>query len=236
MFELTTITLFGLLIHEPVTTFTDLIVSAVCFYSFRRLSLIENPNKIIVNFKIYFLIMSIATALGGILGHAFIYAIPFAWKLPGWVSSMIAIMFIERAAIEHIGILLKPSMISILKVLNVVEFLIFLSLTLYFLDFFFVEFHSGYGIMFVVLSLQLIIYLKTKNTASKTILIAVAFAAAAAMFFITKVQLFKWFNYNDVSHVLMSISAFIFLQGALRINELAKKAENLISADSIKPG
>jgi len=221
MVEITSVTIFGVLINEPVTTFTDLIVSGVCIYAFWRLFQITSPQKVIIYFRVYFLIMGIATALGGILGHAFIYALPFVWKLPGWASSMIAIMFIERAAIEHTRILLKPVLIKILKALNLIEFLIFLSLTMYYLNFSFVEFHSGYGLMFVVLSLQLLLYFKTKNQASKTILLAIGVAALAALFFMAKVQLFKWFNYIDASHVLMSISTYIFLRGALKINQLA---------------
>ena len=32
-------------------------------------------------FKYYFLVMGIATTFGGIIGHAFLYAFTFAWKL-----------------------------------------------------------------------------------------------------------------------------------------------------------
>ncbi len=156
--------------------------------------------------------------LGGVLGHGFIHSIAFAWKLPGWVSSMLAIMLIERAAIEHTRTILKPKLVKGLYILNIVELLIFMSLTFYYLDFFYVEFHSGYGLMFVVLSLQAILYFKTKNEASKTLLYAVGFAAIAALFFMTKIEMFKWFRYIDVSHIFMSISAYYFLQGALKIN------------------
>ncbi len=127
MVEITSVKIFGILVNEPVTTFTDLMVSAVCFYAFYQLNKIKKPEKVMLFFKLYFLVMGIATTLGGILGHAFIYAIPFAWKLPGWVTSMIAIMFIERAAIEHTRILLHPTFISVLKALNIIEFLVFLS-------------------------------------------------------------------------------------------------------------
>ena len=223
MEELTTLTLFGIVMHHPVTVITDLMVSSVCFYAFYRLNKIKPFSKVIFYFKFYFLIMGIATALGGVLGHGFIYAIPFAWKLPGWVTSMIAIMFIERAAIEHTRLILKPRIIKILGILNILELLTFMSLTFYYLDFFFVEFHSGYGLMFVVLSLQLMLYLKTKNDASKTLLIAVGFAAIAALFFMTKPEIHKWFRYIDVSHVFMTISAWFFLSGALKIDQLYKQ-------------
>ena len=231
MEEMTTMNFFGLTMQHPVTVFTDLLVSAVCYTAFYRLGKISNPKKVTVLFRYYFLIMGIATTLGGIMGHGFIHLVPFAWKLPGWVTSMIAIMFIERAAIEHTRIILKPGVISVLNTLNVIELMIFMSLTFYYLDFFFVEFHSGYGLMFVVLSLQTFLYIKTRNEASKKLLIAVGLAAVAALFFMTKPQIWKWFRYIDVSHIFMSLSAYYFMQGALKINEdengyLAMASEN----------
>jgi len=229
----TSIEFFGIVMQSPVTVFTDLIVSSVCFYAFYRLNRIREAKKVIVFFKYYFLIMGFATMLGGILGHGFIHSIPFAWKLPGWVTSMLAIMLIERAAIEHTRQILKPKLIKALYLINIIELMIFMSLTFYFLDFFYVEFHSGYGLMFVVLSLQTFLYLKTKNEASKTILVAVAFAAIAALFFMTKIEMFKWFRYIDVSHVFMSISAYYFLQGALKINAQAAQHELTVSNNRI---
>lgn len=226
MEELTSIQIFGLTMYHPVTVFTDLLVSAVCLIAFYRLNKISKPEKVNFYFKYYFLIMAFSTAFGGILGHGFIHSIPFEWKLPGWVLSMIAIMFIERAVIEHTRLILKPNIIKTLRFLNIVEFILFVSLTFYFLDFFYVEFHSGYGLMFVVLSLQTLLFIKTKNNASKTILIAVGLAAIAALFFMTKPDMFRWFRYIDASHIFMTFSAYYFMQGALKINlQMLRTAE-----------
>ena len=177
--------------------------------------------------------MGFATMLGGVLGHGFIHSIPFAWKLPGWVTSMLAIMLIEKAAIEHARQILKPKLIKALYLINIIELMIFMSLTFYYLDFFYVQFHSGYGLMFVVLSLQTFLYLKTKNEASKNILFAVGLTAIAALFFMTKIEMFKWFRYIDVSHIFMSISAYYFLQGALKINAQSVKHELTLSNNRI---
>ncbi|MFN8257358.1 MAG: hypothetical protein U0W24_16815 [Bacteroidales bacterium] len=226
MEEITTMNIFGLTMHHPVTVFTDLMVSAVCYTAFFKLRKLGNGKKVIVLFRIYFLVMGIATTLGGIMGHGFIHLVPFAWKLPGWVTSMIAIMFIERAVIEHTRIVLKPGIISILNTLNIIELMIFMSLTFYYLDFFFVEFHSGYGLMFVVLSLQTFLFIKTRNPASKKLLIAVGLAAIAAIFFMTKPHLWKWFRYIDVSHLFMALSAYYFFQGAIKISQTESQVLN----------
>ncbi len=218
MEEVNTIFLSGIRIDEPIVTLTDLLVAVLCFIFAYKLHKKGSKEKVFLYFKIYFLMMGIATVLGGIIGHAFMYYFSFYWKLPGWISSMISIMFVERAAIEHTRIKITPTIIKGLRILNIIEFLTFLTLTIVFLNFFYVEFHSGYGLMFVVLSLEAYLYLKTKNKASKLILIGVAFAAVAALFFMNKISPHSWFNYLSVSHVLMAVAACFFYFGASKID------------------
>ena len=213
MQEIITIHLWGIRIDEPMVTLTDLLVSVLCFIYAYKIHKSGKSEKVFLYFKIYFFTMGLATLLGGIIGHAFLYAFSFYWKLPGWIMSMISIMFVERAAIEHARIWLKPSIIKVFGIVNIIEFITFLTLTIISLDFFYVEFHSGYGLMFVVLSLEGYLFLKTKNTAGKYMLAGIGFAAIAAIFFMTKISPHHWFNYLCVSHVLMAIAATFILLG-----------------------
>ncbi len=222
MEHINTINIAGIRIDEPIVTLTDLLVSALCFTFACKLHSSEKKEKVFLYFKIYFFVMGIATALGGIIGHAFMYNFSFYWKLPGWITSMISIMFVERAAIEHTRIQLSPKIVKAFGVINIIEFLTFLTLTIVTLNFFFVEFHSGYGLMFVVLSLEGFLFIKTKNKASKFMLAGVLFAAIAALFFMNKVSPHQWFNYLSVSHTLMAIAAWFFYLGAIRIDMSAK--------------
>ncbi|WP_339793394.1 hypothetical protein [uncultured Imperialibacter sp.] len=223
MDAINTIHLFGLRIDEPIVTITDLLVSALCIFYFYKLQKSGKTGKVFIWFKYYFLLMGIATALGGLLGHAFLYAFSFGWKLPGWIISMFAIMLIERGAIEHSGVLFKESAVKVLKVINILELLTFLSLTIFTLNFFFVEFHSGYGLMFVVLSFEGYLYLKTRNTASKNMLIGIAFAAAAALVFMNKLSPHQWFNHLALSHVLMAAATFFIYKGVQKIEVKRRK-------------
>ncbi len=218
MNEINTIHILGIRIDEPIVTLTDLLVSALCLLFFYKIHRTGKKEKVFTFFKIYFLNMGIATLFGGLIGHAFLYLFSFYWKLPGWIMSMIAIMFVERATIEHTRIWLSDSLVSVFRVVNILEFLTFLTLTITTLNFFFVEFHSGYGLMFVVLSLEGFLFIKTKNVASKNILIGVGFAALAAIFFMFKISPHQWFNHIAISHVFMAVAATFFYQGAKRID------------------
>ncbi len=217
MEEINIVHLFGIRIDEPVVTLTDLLVSALCFLFFVKIHQAGKTHKVFTLFKLYFLLMGIATAFGGLFGHAFLYALSFPWKLPGWIVSMFSIMLIERAAINHTRILLKPGTVKVLAVINIIELLVFMSLAIGKLDFFYVEFHSGYGLMFVVLSLEGLLYVKTKNAASKNILIGIAFAALAALVFMNKLSPHQWFNHLALSHTLMAVASYFIYRGVMKI-------------------
>ena len=208
----------GIQINEPIVTLTDLVVSLVCFVAAWKIHRSGKKERVFLYFKIYFFVMGIATTLGGLVGHAFLYNFNFYWKLPGWITSMISIMFVERATIEHTRIQLSPKIVKVLVGINIFEFLTFLTLTIVTLNFFFVEFHSGYGLMFVVLSLEGYLFIKTKNQASKMMLIGVFFAAIAALFFMNKISPHQWFNYLAVSHKFMALAALFFYLGASKID------------------
>ena len=218
MQEMNTIYFLGIRIDEPIVTLTDLLVSVLCFIFFTKVNRSGKTHQVFTLFKYYFMLMGIATVFGGLFGHAFLYALSFSWKLPGWIVSMFSIMLIERAAINHTRILLNPSVIKVLGIINIVELLVFMSLAIGKLDFFFVEFHSGYGLMFVVLSLEGLLYIKTKNPASKNILIGIGFAALAALVFMNELSVHQWFNHLALSHTLMAVASWFIYRGVMRID------------------
>jgi hypothetical protein len=205
---------FGIRIDEPMTTLTDLFVSAVCFYAFYRLQ--KSPSKLRIHtfLSYYFLGMGIATTIGGIIGHGFLYALSYGWKLPGWITSMLAVALLERAAIEHAQHAVSPKLSRFFKWMNIIELLTFMSITFISQNFKFVEIHSAYGILFVVGSFSSYTFYKTKSKASKVFIYAVAVAILSSLFYLNEWSFHTWFNYLDISHTLMAIAAYIFYKGA----------------------
>lgn len=243
IFEQPSIFPFGIRIDEPVTTFTDLMVSFVCFYAFYKLNKINVKNRVHLYLRYYFLSMGIATVVGGIVGHGFLYLfeaqwespeglvnilskifgqdllkdIANPWKLPGWLTSMFSIALVERASIEYARPLIHKKVGSFFAWLNIIELLTFVTITFATLNFFFVEVHSAYGLLIVVLGFNMTVFLKTKKKGSKLFLIAVGFSAIGALFFMNKWGFSPWFNHFDISHIFMTCSAFYFYLGAKEI-------------------
>lgn len=210
--------LWGIRIDEPVTTATDILVSVVCFFAFYRLARMKLPGRTHQYFRYYFLLMSIATFIGGVIGHGFLYALSFPWKLPGWIVSMLSVALIERSAIEHAKPLIDPRAAKFFMILNVIELFTVMTVTVSTLNFKWVEFHSGYGLLGVVLPFHCYTWYRTRDKGSFVVTLAVLVASCAALIFMNKISLHTWFNYLDISHVVMAIGAYVFYRGAILLN------------------
>lgn len=211
------IEVFDITIMEPMVTFTDLWITSVCVYAFIKLMKLNKKGKVHQYIRWYFLIMAVATFLGGILGHAFQYAVGLSWKLPGWLISMLAVMAIERASIMHAQPVINDKFGKFLEVANVVELLTFAVITFTTLNFFFIQVHSAYGLGLVVLPLHFLVYWRTRNAGSRIFFLTVIFATLAAFFYTSEIGIHTWFNHLDVAHTVMAISMYSFYRGALKL-------------------
>jgi len=209
----TTIEIFGVKVLEPITTLTDLVVAAVCFYAFVRLHRSKSREKSVVYFKFFFLFMGVSTTLGGLIGHAFLYAFGFAWKLPGWVVGMCSVAFMERAAIKQSRSVMPRGLNDFLAWMNIIELAGFIFIAFYTLNFFYVEVHATYGLL-VVFFLECFLYQKKKDKESRYILYGVTVSALAALVHIAKISPHTWFNYMDLSHIFMALGSYLFYLGA----------------------
>lgn len=215
-FEKTSIDLFGLLIQEPVTALTDLLVTGVCLYAFLKL---KTSNASVRLLRYYFLTMAIATAYGGIVGHAFMHYLEFGWKVPGWLMSMISVALLERSAITHAKPLLTEKQGNFFTWLNSIELVVLTIIVLVTLNFKFVEAHAAYGLLVIVFSFEAYIFKMNRAESSVLFLVATGIAALAATVHLSQFSIHTWFNHLDLSHVLMAGSAFVFFLAGRKIEQ-----------------
>jgi len=212
--------IWGIRILEPVTTLTDLLVGAVCFYAYWRIQKEKLSGKNILYMKYYFLTMGFATCIGGLIGHGFLYAVNEHWKLLGWYISMVSIALIERSAIGHASRFVSSRYQKIFMTINILELLLFMALTAYTLHFRFVQVHSFYGLLVIVFSFHLFTYLKSKDIGSKLMVQSVLILSVAAFIFNYPIVINEWFNHRDFAHILMAIGSIMFLKGTLNYEKL----------------
>jgi uncharacterized protein DUF6962 len=213
------IEVFNLRIDEPITTATDLLMAAICFYAFFRIRQQESNGKIKGYFKYYFLTLGIATMTGGLLGHAFLYSLSPRWKLVSWVFTLISVAIISHALIELAKPLLKPGYSRLVSRVNLLILSLALLYTLYTLAFSAVKYYTIFGMFVVVGSLSYLIYQKTESRGVVKLMVGVGVGLLSAFIFSFEWGLSPWFNHNDISHVILSFSAFSLYKGAVLIIE-----------------
>lgn len=199
---------------EPMITLTDLLVTAVCVWAYVKLRKHNGRVRVLFYYRMFFINMALATFIGGIVGHAFLYLFNFYWKLPGWIVSMFSIAFLERVSIERSRPLLKRKVAYFFMRLNFIELIAFVIIAILTLNFYYVEIHAAYGMLVVVLSFELFIYFKTKDVVSKYLIASVLITTIAAIVHITKFSFCEWFSFFDIGHVLMAISAYLIYKSA----------------------
>ncbi|MEO8472466.1 MAG: hypothetical protein ABI477_09735 [Chryseolinea sp.] len=208
---------FGIRIDEPMATATDVLVSAVCLYAFINLTKKNLPSRAQLYMRYYFLMLSVGTLLGGIIGHGFLYALSLPWKLPGWIISLLSVILIERSAISHARPLIDQKVGKFFLAFNVVEFFVVAALTLITVDFKWVEFQSGFGLLVIVGGFHTLTYYRTKDKGSLIILCSIVVTIISGLVFSFKLSLHTWFNYLDISHTLLAVAAYVMYLGAIRL-------------------
>ncbi len=212
------IEVFNVVIREPVTSLTDVLVAVIClmaYFSLKRMSLRNEVHRL---FMYYFLTMSAATFLGGVIGHAFLEYLPFLAKIPGWITSMLSVALLERTVIQYTRSIVSPKLGNFLAWVNIIELLTFMILALVTLNFQFVLAHAAYGMGVVVLGFSIFIYRTEKSLGSKLMLWAVGFCIVGATFFVFKIGIDKWFNHVDISHVFMMIASVFYYKGGKNLS------------------
>jgi hypothetical protein len=206
---------FGFRIQEVTTSLTDFLITAVCLYAFFTLKKRKDLNSAQKFMKYHFLTMGIAAFIGGLFGHMILYLLNDYWRIPGWFASMVSVMFMERAAIDHSRGVLKEKLVDTLMVVNIIEFVVIALITAITINFMWVEIHSVWGIIAVVLPFHIITYTKSKNPGSKLMIIAIGVLVFCIPIFNGPLIIHDFFNHKDLAHIVICIGELTMLKATL---------------------
>ena len=211
------IEILNLRIDEPITTVTDLLFAAICFYAFFQIRKMESGGRVRWYFKYYFLTLGLGALFGGIFGHAFLYRLSPGWKMVSWILTLFSVALITHALVELSRPLVKPWFSKWVSRINLLILAFALFYTLWTLAFSPVKYYSIFGLVIVVGSLSYYIFLKTRKRGVTVLMAAVGLGFISALVFSFEWGLSPWFNHNDISHVILSFSVFGMYKGAALI-------------------
>lgn len=212
--------LLGLVVMEPSTVLSSLAMTAVCVVGCRRSAQFRRQRIALLTTGFLFF-MALATAIGGIIGHGFLYKTGMLGKLPGWLCGIIALAFYERGVIYRLEGLVPGRQLSRLLGLNVTGLVFFVVLTLYYQVFRISQFHAIYSLLFLIGSMEIYIYRKTRDHGSLYVFFAIGCAVMAALVHLSGFSFGVWCQANDLSHIPMAASIW-FLYLAMARNGFEK--------------
>ena len=204
-------------IDEPVTTATDILLATLCFYAFAKIRQLESKGRIKWCLKYYFLTLGLGALFGGILGHGFLYNLNPYWKLVSWIFILLSVALIAHALLELAKPLIRPGFVKLIFRFNMLVLALALFFTIWTLAFSPVKYFTIYGLLIVVGSLSIYIFLKTGSRGIVRFLIATGLSIIPALVFSFEWGFSPWFNHNDISHVILAGIAFLFYRGSIMI-------------------
>lgn len=208
------IEILNIRIDEPITLLTDLLLAAICFYAYSQIRKLDYKGRSKWYFKNYFLILGLGAMSGGLLGHAFLYRLSDVWKLVSWILTIGSVTLMIHALLEVSKPLVKPLVSKTIFWVNVLLFALVLSLTLWSMAFTPVKYYVSFGMVVVAGSMCYYIYSRTGNRGGLVIMAAVGVGILSTVIFSFQWGLSPWFNHNDISHVILSFSAYYVYKGA----------------------
>ena len=211
------INLFGFTIMEPMVMLTNFLITAVCIFAYIHLKKVSTDKKVTQYFRYYFIFMALATFFGGTFGHAFQHIFGTPWKLLGWLFGMISIFLISHASLLYAKPFFNKKFILIFKLVNFIALLIFAGLTIRTVDF--VQIHSIFGFLALVMPLHIVLFTKTGNEGSKLMVFTICFTSLSAFIFTYKVSFGVWFNHLDIAHTILAFSMYFFYLASLKLSE-----------------
>lgn len=203
--------LFGYLFHEPVTAITNFILCACClFFGFK-------VGKSHARYWSYFFYAVAVATFFAAFGHSLYIDKNNILQL---ISRSANITAVCLASIASILYLRNKNVKLFLYLITIIQFSIAIVYIIMLNRFWIVKWDAIIGLGLLVGGVN--IFLASKgNKGSVIILKGIVITSLTAIIHSNKISISKWFNYNDISHVILFIGFYIIAQGAVKLQEYA---------------
>ena len=209
--------------REPITTLTDSLTGFVCIFAFIIFSKYKGKkSESFKYFKIFFLLFSLGMMSAAWFGHGLAAYVTPRWKVIGWVINSSANLFLGLATLKEITPLIKPHISRWIKFIFISQVSIFIVFMLIPSTSFFglAQLCSLLSLIGMVLPMHIFNFFKTKSQGSKLFIIAIGMGVLPGIIFNTQLSVNRWFNYHDISHVVMATIFFVLFLAARKFSFL----------------
>ena len=209
--------------REPVTTLTDSLTASVFIFAFIVFSRYKGEkSESFIYFKAFFLCFGIGMLCAAWFGHGLAAYFTPRWKVIGWVINSTANLFLGLATLKEIAHLIKPNIRRLIKVIFISQVSIFIVFMLIPSTSFFglAQLCSAVSLLCMMLPMHIFNFYKTKSSGSKLFMIAIGMGVLPGIIFNAQLSVNRWFNYHDISHVVMATIFFVIFLAARKFSFL----------------
>lgn len=210
--------ILSVLIQEPMTALTDLVVTAVCFYAFFRLRRKwETPLQHERLYLLFFLLMGLCTLFGAFLSHAFAYAFEGGLrKFPNWVSNILSVTCYPLALVGRADQVRHLPARKVLYRIILVETALFLFVTIWCSRYLFAEIHIAFCLYLFALPMLFRIRKDGHRQEVRPALVAAVLMSTLPFILIAKLGFGEGMNHNDISHLIIAASMCLYYRAGLQ--------------------
>ena len=211
--DTTQIEVLGLTITEPFTWLTNWTVAGFSFYFGHMLFHYNGGDKQAKYWSFFFAFIGIASMTGG-TAHGFINYVGINFHYAAWIFTGIAVFAAQLSALEVIK---NTRVNQPLKLLVITELLVMIAAIVFYENFDTVRINSAFGLIGIVLPIQLYGYKRLKMKRNGIIALGIVSNVAPALIHAGRFSYSRWFNFNDLSHIVMIGCFYIIYLGAKKI-------------------
>ena len=207
----TTISIGGFAIHQPVTAFTDIIISVLCFYFFMKLKRIPTDEKSTKNWKWFYFFLSMASFAGGCSHGLFLIhegiTYDACWRTMQLLN-VISVFFAQQATLH--SALQNSENKRQWQISYIIQVVLFSTAVFVFHNFLVVIINSIIGLIPIM-----IIHFKDakKTKGSEKIAWGIFILFLTAIVNGTKLSFNEYFTYLDIAHVLIIANLSVMYAG-----------------------
>ena len=218
--------------REPITTLTDFLVAIIAGIGFFKFNSYKGAKSSSSNyFKFYFLCFAIGMTSAAWLGHGLQAYVGPEFKRIGWICGSSGLLFFGLGSFIEIKDQIKKPFYLTLKYLFITQYItfVFLMLNPSSSDFILAQLSSTISLIAFIFPIHVYNYLKTKAKGSAFIVLTITYSIIPGLIYNNQLSINKWFNYHDISHVLMAIFMLLMIVGTSKLSLLKDNKSSIIN-------
>jgi hypothetical protein len=205
------LTFGSFIINEPMGSLTNVLIALTALVAFSKIVRIQHSTEYLRYWKLFFITMSVSMFYAGCT-HAFKWMFtPEQYKYV-WLSmnllGIVPTFFATQASLS-----INPN-----KFFNPIVYtllMLVIVFTIAYNDFTFVKIAAALGV-FSTIYIHALLIKRVQFAPSQLIIAGMCLGVFTIVVHTLKISLHTWFNYKDISHVIMAVSVWILHLGVNR--------------------